>query len=54
MRRILVVDDDLGTRLAIGIWLKRCGFWVAITEEAEVTGTSRQTRKTKQPHYDCD
>ena len=25
MRRILVVDDDLHTRLAIGIWLKQCG-----------------------------
>jgi hypothetical protein len=51
MRRILVVDHDLHTRLATGIWHKRCGFWVAITE---ATGTSRQTRKTKQPHYDCD
>ena len=31
MRHILVVDDDLHTRLAIGIWLKQCGFRVAIT-----------------------
>jgi CheY-like chemotaxis protein len=54
MRRILVVDDDLRTRLAIGIWLKRCGFWVAITEEAQAIGTSRQARKTRQPQYDCD
>ena len=54
MRRILVVDDDLHTRLAIGIWLKRCGFRVAITEAAEATGTAHQTRKTRQPHYDCD
>jgi CheY-like chemotaxis protein len=29
MRHILVVDDDLHTRLAIGIWLKQCGFRVA-------------------------
>lgn len=26
MRRILVVDDDRHTSLAIGIWLKQCGF----------------------------
>ena len=32
MRRILVVDDDRHTRLAIGIWLKQCGFRVAITD----------------------
>ena len=32
MRHILVVDDDLHTRLAIGIWLKQCGFRVAITD----------------------
>jgi CheY-like chemotaxis protein len=32
MRRILVVDDDLHTRLAIRIWLKRCGFTVAIAD----------------------
>ena len=25
MRRILVIDDDLHTRLAIDIWLKQCG-----------------------------
>jgi hypothetical protein len=49
MRRILVVDDDLHTRLAIGIWLKRCGFWVAITEAAQAIGTSRPARKAKQP-----
>jgi len=35
MRRILVVDDDLHTRLAIGIWLKQCGFRVAITDGCE-------------------
>ena len=35
MRRILVVDDDLHTRLAIGIWLKQCGFRVAITDGGE-------------------
>jgi CheY-like chemotaxis protein len=98
MRHILVVDDDLHTRLAIGIWLKQCGFRVAITDggesglaenmpqralplrarrrtfrerastgchaafaafvdpeaAAEITGTSRQTGKTRQPHYNCD
>ena len=32
MRRILVVDDDLHTRLAIRAWLKRCGFRVAIAD----------------------
>jgi len=32
MRRILVVDDDLHTRLAIRTWLKRCGFRVAIAD----------------------
>jgi CheY-like chemotaxis protein len=35
MRRILVVDDDLHTRLAIGIWLKQCGFRGAITDGGE-------------------
>ena len=35
MRRILVVDDDLHTRLAIGIWLKQCGFRAAITDGGE-------------------
>lgn len=35
MRRVLVVDDDLHTRLAIGIWLKQCGFRVAITDGGE-------------------
>lgn len=35
MRRILVVDDDRHTRLAIGIWLKQCGFRVAITDGGE-------------------
>jgi CheY-like chemotaxis protein len=35
MWRILVVDDDLHTRLAMGIWLKQCGFRVAITDGAE-------------------
>jgi CheY-like chemotaxis protein len=35
MRHILVVDDDLHTRLAIGIWLKQCGFRVAITDGGE-------------------
>ena len=35
MRRILVVDDDRHTRLAIGIWLKQCGFWVAIADGGE-------------------
>jgi hypothetical protein len=35
MRHILVVDDDLHTRLAIGIWLKQCGFRVAITDGDE-------------------
>jgi len=32
MRRILVVDDDLHTRLAIRTWLQRCGFRVAIAD----------------------
>jgi len=32
MRRILVVDDDLHTRLAIRIWLERCGFRVAVAD----------------------
>src|SRR3954453_24210788 len=32
MRRILVVDDDLHTRLAIRTWLNRCGFRVAIAD----------------------
>ena len=32
MRRILVVDDDLHTRLAIRAWLKRYGFRVAIAD----------------------
>ena len=35
MRRILVVDDDRHTRLAIGIWLKQCGFRVAIADGGE-------------------
>jgi CheY-like chemotaxis protein len=35
MRRILVVDDDRHTRLAIGMWLKQCGFRVAITDGGE-------------------
>ena len=32
MRRILVVDDDLHTRLAICTWLKQCGFRVTIAD----------------------
>jgi CheY-like chemotaxis protein len=32
MRRILVVDDDPHTRSAIGLWLKHCGFRVAVTD----------------------
>jgi CheY-like chemotaxis protein len=32
MRRILVVDDDLHTRLAIRTWLSRYGFRVAIAD----------------------
>src|SRR5712671_3244861 len=32
MRRILVVDDDLHTRLAIRAWLQHCGFRVAIAD----------------------
>ena len=32
MRRILVVDDDVHTRLAIRTWLQRCGFRVAIAD----------------------
>jgi CheY-like chemotaxis protein len=32
MRRILAVDDDLHTRLAIGVWLEQCGFRVALTD----------------------
>ena len=106
MRQILVVDDDRHTRLAMGIWLKQCGFRVAITdggesglaalndgtqrspplrarrrtfrgrgriraelpgrghaafaafvdpdEAEEITCTSRRTKKSRQPHYDCD
>jgi CheY-like chemotaxis protein len=49
MCRILVVDDDLHTRLAIGIWLKRCGFRVAITEAAEATGTPTKPEKPDSP-----
>lgn len=32
MRRILVVDDDLHTRLAMRTWLQRCGFRVVIAD----------------------
>jgi CheY-like chemotaxis protein len=32
MRRILVVDDDLHIRLAIGVWLKQYGFRVAMAD----------------------
>ena len=32
MRRILVVDDDLHTRVAIRAWLKRYGFRAAIAD----------------------
>lgn len=32
MRRILVVEDDLHTRLAMRVWLKQCGFRVAIAD----------------------
>ena len=32
MRRILVIDDDLHTRLAIRAWLKRYGFRVATAD----------------------
>jgi CheY-like chemotaxis protein len=32
MRRILVVDDDVHTRLAIRAWLKRYGFRVAMAD----------------------
>ena len=32
MRRILVVDDDLHTHLAIRAWLKRYGFRVATAD----------------------
>jgi CheY-like chemotaxis protein len=32
MRRILIVDDDLHTRLAIRTWLKQCGFRIAIAD----------------------
>lgn len=35
MRRILVVDDDLHARLALGVWLKQCGFRVAVTDGGE-------------------
>lgn len=35
MRRILLVDDDLHIRLAVGAWLKQCGFRVALTECGE-------------------
>lgn len=35
MRRILVVDDDRHTRLAMGAWLRRCGFRAAITDGGE-------------------
>ena len=35
MRRILVADDDRHTRLALGIWLKQCGFRIAITDGGE-------------------
>jgi len=33
MRRILVVDDDPHTRAAIGLWLKHCGFKIAIPDD---------------------
>jgi CheY-like chemotaxis protein len=32
MCHILVVDDDLQHRAAIGLWLRHCGFRVAITD----------------------
>ena len=32
MRRILVVDDDPHTRLAIRTWLEQCGFRVAVAD----------------------
>ncbi len=35
MRRVLAVDNDLHTRLAIGVWLKQCGFRVAIADGGE-------------------
>ncbi len=35
MRRIRVVDDDRHTRFAIGMWLRPCGFRVAITDGGE-------------------
>jgi hypothetical protein len=35
MRRILVDDDDMHTRPAMGLWLKQCGFRVAITNGGE-------------------
>ncbi len=35
MRRIRVVDDDRHTRSAIGMWLRQCGFRVAITDGGE-------------------
>ena len=47
MRRILVVDDDLHTRLAIRTWLSRCGFRVAIADGGgagrRATGSNRKT-----------
>ena len=41
---ILVVDDDLHTRLAISIWLKQCGFRVALS-----LGATRCLRKPFHP-----
>jgi DNA-binding response OmpR family regulator len=53
MRRILVVDDDRHTRLAMDIWLKQCGFWVAITDGGErmahSLGATRRLRKPFRP-----
>jgi CheY-like chemotaxis protein len=46
MRRILVVDDDLHTRLAIRAWLNQCGFRVAIVDGGpNGLATLRRTRK---------
>jgi hypothetical protein len=60
MRRILVVDHGLHTRLAIGIWLKRCGVQ---GRDHGGDGSHRplppnqknQTAPLYSPHYDeCD
>lgn len=52
MRRILVVDDDLHTRLAVRAWLNQCGFRAAIAPNG--LATLRRTRKGWRLRTCCD